>query len=95
MTGAKGGKKKKKKDRDEGFLLFCFVFWHHRITKEHDLRAGGWEDGVRIIVMTDNHHEDCEHCLGVRWSFFSYESESVGTILHFADMLARGYASML
>ena len=30
-------------------------------TKKYDLRAGSWEDGVRIIVMTDNYHEDCEH----------------------------------
>jgi hypothetical protein len=70
----------------DGRAFFDSFFSHHKsfvhrrtITKEHDLRAGSWEDGIGIIVMTDNYHEYCEHCTRWRASVF----------FHVADTLAR------
>jgi hypothetical protein len=61
----------------DGGAFFDSFFSHHKsfvhrrtITKEHDLRAGSWEDGIGIIGMTDNYHEYCGHCTRWRASVF-------------------------
>jgi hypothetical protein len=61
------------------FRITKVLFHRRTIMKEHDLRAGSWEDGIGIIGMTDNYHEYCGHCTRWRASVF----------FHVTDRLAR------